>query len=144
MKSPIKNMLFFVVLFWISSCSKKDGTMPATETNFDAAVLNKDFYIGSANNDGTDITAQFNGYVFKYSKSNSVAGYVIANNNLLNFNGTWTTSADFSTITLAFSNAPDDFNFMNNTWKISAVSNTSFHLTAADDANKILNFIQTQ
>lgn len=113
--------LCMAALLLFTGC-KKGGTITpnqnALEQYFEENVLNKDFTVHFASDNGADITSQFSGFTFKLLKNTYYDGAMTATNSLFTINGTWSSNSDYSklVITLPSTTFPS-FAFLSREWK---------------------------
>lgn len=115
-------ILCSIILLASSSCKKvkEDFTEDILQQYFDQNILNRDFKVRLANNNGTDITADYDGYRFRLLKNTNYDGPMTASKNgVVLFTGTWSTNEDFGklVITLNQPSVPAEFVFINRQWR---------------------------
>jgi len=117
-------LLFFITVFCFSSCSKElqnavngTGTSTILEQYFEANVLNQNFIINLASDNGTDITANYNGYTFKMLKTDYYHGPAQATKGANTYTGTWSSNSDYSKLVITLPNTPTEFVFLNREWR---------------------------
>ncbi len=122
----ILNIQAVVILLCITictgfmGCSKKAvETAQATyyQQQFEDNILNKNFRVHLAMDNGVDLTAQFTGYTFVLYKSTYYNGPMTAVKNGTTYNGTWSSNDDYSKLVITFSSSPPEFIFLNREWK---------------------------
>ena len=104
----------------LSSCSK--SAVEAAQTSyaqqqFEDNILNKNFRVHLAIDNGTDLTTQYSGYTFVLLKITYYNGPMTAVKNGITYNGTWSSNDDYSKLTISFPSAPAEFVFLNREWK---------------------------
>jgi hypothetical protein len=117
-------MVAALVLF-IISCSKKPPEYIANvyEQYFETNILNRDYIVRLATDNGTDLTAQYANYRFRLLKNTFYDGPMQATKIGVSpeevYTGTWSSNEDFSklVITLNQPSTPAEFNFLNRPWK---------------------------
>lgn len=118
-KYQILAISFFILL----SCSKEpqNGVKPTdAEQYWETNVINKDFKVSKAINNGTDITASFNSWTFRMLKTDYYKGQVQASNGMDIYTGFWNCNNDYSKLEIKFPlppTAPALFGFLNREWK---------------------------
>jgi len=120
-----KPVLFlFVAVFCFTSCSKElqnavngTGTSPTLEQYFEANVLNQNFIINLATNNGVDITSQYSGYTFKMLKTDYYHGPTEIKKGATAYAGTWSSNSDYSKLVLTLPGTPPEFAFLNREWR---------------------------
>lgn len=110
------------VLLLASSCKKvkEDLTEDILQQYFESNILNRDYKVRLANNNGTDLTSQYEGYLFRLLKNTNYDGPMTASKNgVILYTGTWSTNEDFGklVITLNQPSVPAEFVFINRQWR---------------------------
>lgn len=115
--------LFFTALtclLFFSGCSK--SAIEAAQTTyaqqqFEDNILNKNFRVYLATDNGADLTAQYTGYTYLLLKSTYYNGPMTAVKNGITYNGTWSSNDDYSKLVITFPSTPAEFIFLNREWK---------------------------
>lgn len=115
-------LLLSAVILFLNSCSKKDIngiTENTLEDYFETNILNRDFVVELATDTTNDITAQYNGYVFRLFKNTFYDGPMTGIRNGTTYSGTWSSNSDYSKLTINITPAavPAEFIFLNRSWK---------------------------
>jgi hypothetical protein len=112
------------ILFIFNGCSKTVETVQqsAYEKQFEDNILNKNFRVHLAVDNGTDLTAQYSGYTYVLYKSTYYNGPMTAVKNGTTYNGTWSSNGDYSKLVISFPGAPAEFDFLNRDWKFTKKS----------------------
>ncbi len=86
---------------------------------FEQNVLNRDFKVSLATDNGSDSTALYNGWVFKLLKNTYYDGPMTAIKNGETYTGTWKCNEDFGKLTIQIiePGVPASFNFLNREWR---------------------------
>lgn len=109
------------IVLLLSGCSKNPLSNPqnqnALEKYFEDNILNKDFTVHLATDNGADITADFSGFNFKLLKNTYYDGTMTATNSLFTFNGTWSSNSDYSKLVITLPTTIPSFAFLNREWK---------------------------
>lgn len=114
---------FALILLLLSSCKKlavAAGSRSQLEALFEENILNKNFVVHLATDNGIDITSQYAGYNFILTKTTSFyEGPMTGTKAGVVYTGTWTSNDDYSKliINLSTPTPPVEFNFLNRTWK---------------------------
>ena len=124
-KSRLFIALAAALLILTSGCKKTnppDYIANVYEKYFETNILNSDFKVKLATDNGVDYTSQYVEYKFRLLKNTYYDGPLTATktgNPAVVYNGTWSTNEDFSKLVLTISQAPipAEFNFLNRTWK---------------------------
>ena len=113
-----------MLLFSISaiSCKKTTTTDPANilEQYFDANILNRNFIVNLATDNGTDLTANYSGYTFKLIKTDYYHGPMESKYGTNTYTGTWVANSDYSKLTISLPAAPSLFIFLNRDWRFTS------------------------
>ena len=114
--------ILFAVLLLATGCKKvkEEITQDILQEYFDNNILNRDFKVKLATDNGTDLTSQYDGYVFRLLKTTNYDGEMTAvKNGTIHYTGTWSCNTDFSklTINLTSPSIPTEFIFLNRAWK---------------------------
>ena len=113
------------LLFIFNSCSKSPVEavqQSAYEKQFEDNILNKNFRVHLAVDNGTDLTAQYSGYTYVLYKATYYNGAMTAVKNGVTYNGTWSSNEDYSKLVISFPSAPAEFTFLNRDWKFTKKS----------------------
>ena len=117
-------IVFIISVFCLTSCGKelKDavngtGTSSILEQYFEDNVLNKNFTISLATNNGVDLTANYNGYLFKMTKTDYYHGPATVTKGSTTYTGTWSSNTDYSKLVITLPSTPSEFVFLNREWK---------------------------
>lgn len=116
-------LLFLGCLFLVPNlgCKKVQQALLGTalEQYFEQTILNSDFTIQYAKDRGTDITNQYNGFVFRLLKNTYYDGPMTAVVNGTTYTGTWSCTSDFGKLTIDFEpgNSPPELAFVSRSWR---------------------------
>lgn len=124
-KSRFFIAMIVAILLLASSCKKSkppDYIANVYEQYFETNVLNTDFNVKLATDNGVDITSQYTDYRFKLLKNTYYNGPMTATksgNPSIVYTGTWSTNEDFSKLVISITQPtiPVEFNFLNRSWK---------------------------
>ena len=108
------KICFFTLLFvsFFISCKK---LVQQQEQNAAIDIItNGLWYVQTYEQDSTDITPSFSGYVFQFKQD----GTVIGSRDSISTSGTWSADITNRTITSNFPNPPSPLNMLNSVWKI--------------------------
>ncbi|MBC7937853.1 MAG: hypothetical protein H7Y86_21100 [Rhizobacter sp.] len=113
-------LLFATMILLLQGCKKGDN--PAAqlyEEYFEENVLNSDFIVQLATDNGTDNTAQYNGWVFRLLKDTYYTGPMIAVKAGITYNGTWSCDQSYGRLTINITqpSVPPEFVFINKAWR---------------------------
>lgn len=113
-------ILFAAAILLFQGCKKGESpTEDLYKKYFEENILNSDFVVSLATDNGTDLTAQYNGWVFMLYKNTYFDGPMTAKKNGVTHTGTWASNGDYSmlTINLTLPSVPQEFVFINRQWK---------------------------
>jgi hypothetical protein len=112
--------LAFAALLLLSGCSKKallEANKSLLEQYFEDNILDKDFVVQLATDNGADLTAQYNGYTFKLSKNTLSDGPMTAVIGTSTYSGTWAANEDYSKLVITLPISVPAFSFLTREWK---------------------------
>jgi len=117
-------LVFIIPVLLLSSCSKElqdavngTGTSSVLEQYFETNVLNQNFTISLATNNGVDLTSNYAGYLFKMMKTDYYHGPATATKGSTVYTGTWSSNSDYSKLVITLPSTPSEFVFLNREWK---------------------------
>lgn len=104
------------------SCKKiiENSSQALLQQYFENNILNRDFVVSLATDNGTDLTAQYTGYKFRLMKNTLLNGPITATfNNTTTYTGTWSSNDDYSKLTILINQptTPTEFVFLNRDWR---------------------------
>lgn len=108
-----------------SGCSKSAVEAAQTtyvQQQFEDNILNKNFRVHLATDNGVDLTSQYSGYTYVLYKSTYYNGPMTAVKNGVTYNGTWSSNEDYSKLVISFPSAPAEFAFLNRDWRFTKKS----------------------
>ena len=113
-------LLFAACILVLAGCKKGDN--PAAqlyEEYFEENVLNSDFVVQLATDNGTDNTAQYNGWKFRLLKSTYYNGPMTAVKAGITYTGTWACDESYGKLTININqpSVPAEFVFINKAWR---------------------------
>ena len=122
----IKNCSYILLLLLLicSSCKKlgDPGTNALLEQYFETNVLNRNFTVSLAQENGTDLTANYTGYIFVLLKTDFYHGPLQATNNGTTYTGSWSSNDDYSKLVITLPNPPSEFGFLTRDWRFTSKS----------------------
>lgn len=113
-------VILFSIILLLTNCSKSSieaKAISAAQSYFEANVINRDFRVALATDNGTDLTSQYNGYTFRLMKNTSYDGPMTGTFNTSTYTGTWSCNEDYSKLVITLPNAPSIFVWLNREWK---------------------------
>jgi|SRR5665647_1113381 len=116
--------LFFSLLFFLLLCTgcKKGDTVnnPLLEKYFETNILTRHFIVSLAKDNTTDLTPNYNDYMFVLLKTDLYHGPIIATKNGVVYNGTWSSNSDYSKLIITLPETPAVFNFLSRSWRFTS------------------------
>jgi hypothetical protein len=120
-------IVFAVAIILLPGCSKSTAPEPTDDLlkqYFEQNILNRDFVVDSASDNGSNLTSQYTGYVFKLMKNTYFDGPMtgIKSSTSTTISGTWTSNDDYSKLTISLTqpSAPTEFSFINRSWRFTS------------------------
>jgi hypothetical protein len=104
----------------LNSCSKEAIVAAKQEQAgdyFASNILNSNFRVQMATDNGADITSQYTGFTFVLQQYTLSAGSMTATKNGVTYIGNWACNSDYSKLTISLPNLPSEFVFLNRDWK---------------------------
>lgn len=112
---------FAMLLLLLGSCGKKSiveqQQQNILQQYFEDNILNRDFTVNLATDNGADITGQFSGYTFKLLKTTLANGQMTAVISGTTYTGSWSCNEDYSKLVITLPAAVPAFSFLNREWK---------------------------
>lgn len=113
--------LFFAMgILLLQGCNKsEDPAAQLYEEYFEENVLNSDFVVQLASDNGVDNTAQYNGWVFRLMKNTFYDGPMTAVKAGVTYTGTWACDQSYGKLTININqpSVPAEFVFINRAWR---------------------------
>jgi hypothetical protein len=112
--------LGLAVVLLLSGCSKEalaEANKSLLEQYFEDNILNRNFNVEMATDNGTDITAQFSSYTFLLAKNTLRDGPMTATSGSTVLTGSWGANEDYSKLVITLPNTVTAFTFLNREWK---------------------------
>ncbi len=120
-KSRFIIAIVLAVILLLSSCKKIAAIVQPSQTAlqqyFEENILNRDFVVQLATDNGTDLTAQFSDYKFKLIKNTLLDGPMTAINSTTTYTGTWSCNDDYSKLVITLPASVSAFGFLNREWR---------------------------
>jgi hypothetical protein len=120
-KSRFIIAILLAVVLLLSSCKKITEAVQPSQTAlqqyFEDNILNRDFVVHLAADNGTDLTAQFSGFKFKLTKNTLLDGPMTATNSTNTYTGTWNCNDDYSKLAINLPASVTAFSFLNREWR---------------------------
>lgn len=118
--SCLKHLSFLLPFccLLLAGCSKSSTDQQGTtQQYFETNFLDRNYTVHLATDNGSDLTAQYNGYVFRLIKGTALDGLMTATKNTTVYNGTWSTNTDYSKLTINLPTSVPEFIFLVREWK---------------------------
>ena len=129
-------MFFPMLLVLFFSCKKL--IQQQEEKAAEAIVTNGLWYVSGYEQNDSDITASFSGYLFKFDNNSTVTG----TRNDSSVQGEWSVNISAKTITANFPGAGAPLDKLNETWLITDSYTDSVSATSTDTVNHTSNILQ--
>lgn len=135
------------VLF-LSSCKKPSLSDPAVQQYFNTNLLNRYFIIQFASDSGVNITDRYYRDSFiltRHDTSSYYNGIITGLKNGTVYMGTWSSNSDFSKLTIDLNtpSIPDEFIFLNRSWRFASKALPLLKLTPWGSSDpKLLNMFR--
>ncbi len=113
-------VLFAVAILFLQGCGKGESpTEDLYQKYFEQNVLNSDFVVSLATDNGTNLTSQYSGWVFRLLKNTYYDGPMTAIKNGVTYSGTWSCNQDYGklTINITMPSIPPEISFLNREWR---------------------------
>jgi hypothetical protein len=129
-------MLLLLPLVLAFSCKK--FIQQQEEKEAENIVTNGLWYVSGYEQNDSDITASFSGYLFKFDNNSTVTG----TRNDSSVQGQWSVNINAKTITANFPGAGDPLDKLNETWLIKDSYTDSVSAESTDTVNHTSNILQ--
>lgn len=122
MKTISLRILIFLLFACSLGCGKPTATNDGTplEKYFEDNVLNRDFTVNFASDNGVDLTSNYNGYLFKMTKTDYYHGPAEARIGTTSYLGTWSSNDDYSKLVITLPATPAPFVFLSREWRFTS------------------------
>ena len=110
------------ILLVTTSC-KKTVVDPIQENileqYFEQNILNRDFIVLLATDNGTTLTPSYDGYKFRLLKNTLYDGVMTGTKGGITYTGTWSSNSDYGQLVISLTNPsiPSEFIFLNRAWR---------------------------
>ena len=125
-KSLIAVTAFMAALAILNGCGKSSIVQQvqqnAYEKQFEDNILNQNFRVQMATDNGLDLTPEYAGYTFRLLKTTSYNGLLTAERNGIVYNGSWSCNDDYSKLVISLPADPPEFIFLTREWKFTKKS----------------------
>jgi len=115
------------ILFLCTGCKKtiEDTSQVTLQQYFEQNILNKEFVVQLAKEGDVDKTADFQGFKFILTKTNSFYdGPMTGSGSGVTYSGTWTSNEDYGKLVIQLNTPapPASFAFLNRAWRFTRKS----------------------
>jgi hypothetical protein len=116
------SLFVFSALLFGSACKKSvDASNNALlEQYFETNILNRNFTVSLATDNGADITSDYSGEVFVLLKTDFYHGPLQATKGGMVYTGSWSCNSDYGQLTIMLPNPPPEFAFLSRAWRFTS------------------------
>jgi hypothetical protein len=141
-----KYFIFFALFFSVAGIACKKSTLKTAllEQYFETNILNKNFIVSLATDNGTDITANYSNEVFVLQETDLYHGPLQATKNGTIYTGTWSSNDDYSKLVITLPNSPSEFSFLSRAWRFTSKSLPTMKLAPWGSSEPIVLHMQRQ
>src|SRR5579871_5454843 len=132
----MKRLLIGGLILLLFSCKKY--VQKQEQNALEAVVTNGLWYVTGYEQNDSDITASFSGYLFKFDANNTVTG-TLGN---VSVSGQWSDNINARTVTANFPGASPPLVYLNETWTITDSYTDSVSAKCVDTVNHTTNILQ--
>lgn len=115
-------LLSLLSLAFFMSCKKEKNMGSAQEKLFEESILNKNFVVSYADDNGTVLTPNYTGYIFILSKTDYYHGPMKAIKNGITYQGTWSANDDYGKLIITLTDTPSELKFLSRAWRFKSKS----------------------
>jgi hypothetical protein len=143
MTKAIFLMLISGILLF-AACKKGIGdNNPLLEKYFETNILTRNFVVSLAKDSTSDMTANYNGYIFVLLKEDLYHGPMTAQKDGLIYDGTWSSNSDYSKLIITLPAAPPEFKFLTRSWRFTSKNLPTLKLAPwGSDDPVVLNMLR--
>ena len=134
----MKRWVPIVPFLLLLLCSCKHYIQQKEQDALEAVVTSGEWYVSGYEQNDSNITSSFSGYLFKFDANNTVT----ATNGTLSATGQWSDNIAALTITTEFPGASAPLVDLNETWKITDSYTDSVAATSTDTLLHTTNILQ--
>lgn len=132
----MKQLLIAGLLFFLFSCKK--FIQKQEQNALEALVTNGLWYVTGYEQNNSNITSSFSGYLFKFDANNTVTA-TLGNTPT---SGVWSDNINARTVTANFPGAAAPLVYLNETWTITDSYSDSVAAKCVDTVNHTTNILQ--
>ena len=134
----MKRLLPIISFLPLLVCSCKKYIQHQEQNALEAVVTNGEWYVTGYEQNDSDITAAFSGYLFKFDANNTVTGTIGSTS----VTGQWSDNINARTMTANFPGATTPLVYLNETWTITDGYTDSVSAKSVDTVNHTTNILQ--
>lgn len=119
----MKRVAFIVFSLFVlfSSCKKiSPENNPLLEQYFETNILNSNFIVSLAKEGASDLTSNYEGYVFVLLKTDLYHGPMTATKNGTVYTGSWSSNEDYGKLIITLPDALPEFAFLTRSWRFTS------------------------
>jgi hypothetical protein len=132
----MKRLLIGGLVLFLFSCKKY--IQKQEQNALEAVVTNGLWYVTGYEQNDSNITASFSGYLFKFDANNTVTGTLGSTS----VSGQWSDNINARTVTTNFPGAAPPLVYLNETWTITDSYPDSVAAKCVDTVNHTTNILQ--
>lgn len=117
----VKILVLMIAVASFFGCKKADTTSSVLEDYFEDNVLNRNFSITYAMDNGTVITGDYAGYIFLLKKgSDYYNGPLVVTRDGTVITGSWSSNSDYGKLRITLPASPESFKFLTRDWRFTS------------------------
>ncbi len=120
--------IFLLPFVFLMSCNKEKNLGSLQEKLFEKNLLNQNFVVSYADNNGTILTNNYTGYIFILSKIDYYHGPMKATKDGISYSGTWSANDDYGKLIITLPDIPVELKFLSRAWRFKSKSLTLLKL----------------
>lgn len=109
------------IILLLQGCNKgsEDASQQLFEKYFEENVLNRNFTVSLATDNGANLTAQYSGWIFILYKNTYYDGPMKGTKNGVTYSGTWSSNDDYGKLVININqpSVPAELTFLNRQWR---------------------------
>jgi hypothetical protein len=135
----MKRWVPIVPFLLLLLCSCKHYIQQKEQDALEAVVTSGEWYVSGYEQNDSNITSSFSGYLFKFDANNTVTATL---GNAAGITGDWSDNISARTVTANFSGAAAPLVYLNATWTITDSYTDSVSAKSVDNVNNTTNYLQ--
>lgn len=117
---------YFLILLlspvFFVSCKKDNNRASLQEKLFEQNLLNQNFVVSFADDNGIVLTPNYTGYIFILEKIDYYHGPMKAIKNGITYPGTWSSNDDYGKLIITLPDTPAELKFLSREWRFKSKS----------------------